>query len=112
MPVRLNGMTFAELGEWVARDLNEKPFRARQLFKWLHFRRVGSFSEMTDLSKKLRSSLEEKASITVPVERDIARAPDGTVKYLLQFPGGPAEAVLIPDITRIATLISELVSKN
>ena len=39
--------------------LNEKPFRAEQIFKWLYSEKVSSFNEMTNLSLELRKKLEE-----------------------------------------------------
>ena len=38
--------------------LGEKPFRARQIYAWLHQKLAGDFQEMTDLSKALRERLE------------------------------------------------------
>ena len=68
-------LTIEELrGELAA--LGEKPFRAGQIFKWLH-QPVSSFEEMTNLSKPLRAALPEHFLLTVPtVERkqEIGRA--------------------------------------
>lgn len=99
-------MTFAELENWLVNSLGEKKFRAKQVFTWLHFRRVGSFSAMTDISKKLRDVLKKKAFVTVPSQMETAAALDGTVKYLLSLPGGPAESVVIPDLPRRTACLS------
>jgi len=40
------------------KDMGEKPFRAGQIFKWLH-EGVSSFDEMSNLSKELRARLAE-----------------------------------------------------
>ena len=40
------------------KTLGEKPFRARQIYAWLHQKLAGDFQEMTDLSKALRERLE------------------------------------------------------
>ena len=40
--------------------LGEKPFRAAQIYKWLHVKLVSSFDDMTDLSVKLRERLKEE----------------------------------------------------
>ena len=41
-------------------ELGEKPFRARQLYQWMHEKLAGSFDEMTSLSKELRKKLKER----------------------------------------------------
>jgi len=99
-------MTFDELQKWLVDDLQPKPYRAKQIFTWLHFRRIKSFAGMTDLSKSFRSLLEEKASITLPGVEEQVRAADGTVKYLLSLPGGHAESVIIPDPPRNTACLS------
>ncbi|MDP2344624.1 MAG: 23S rRNA (adenine(2503)-C(2))-methyltransferase RlmN [Deltaproteobacteria bacterium] len=78
-------------------DVGEKPFRARQLFAWLHDKRVTSFAAMTDLSAALRQKLEEKAAILRPVVDDVRVAEDGTRKYQLKTHDGHIiESVWIP----------------
>ncbi len=63
-------------------EMGEPKFRAKQIFKWLNTG-VKSFDEMTNLSKGLRESLNEKFYITVPeVLRKQVSQIDGTVKYL------------------------------
>ena len=37
--------------------VGEKPFRATQLFRWIHHRGVGNFDDMTDLARSLRAKL-------------------------------------------------------
>ncbi|MCK5035804.1 MAG: 23S rRNA (adenine(2503)-C(2))-methyltransferase RlmN [Candidatus Sabulitectum sp.] len=106
MAVELLGLTFDELQNWLVEDLHQKPFRAKQLFKWLHFRRVSSFHAMTDLSLKFRNQLKSTAHVTVPEQMKKVESPDGTVKYLLQLTSGPAESVLIPDPPRFTACLS------
>ena len=55
-------LSLKELSDFIV-ELGEKPFRARQVFKWLHQRGASSFDEMTDISKKLRAKLEESSNI-------------------------------------------------
>ena len=45
--------------------LGEKPFRAEQIFKWIHQENVQSFDEMTNLSKELREALKEKYDLHI-----------------------------------------------
>lgn len=106
MRVQLQGLTFDELKNWLVEDLHQKPFRAKQLFTWLHFRRVSSFNEMTDLSLKFRNILKSTAEFIVPQQTERVEADDGTVKYLFQLPTGPSESVLIPDPPRFTACLS------
>ena len=69
-------------------ELGEKPFRARQVFRWLH-RGAASFDAMTDLSAALRQRLDERYYITVPqVARKQQSREDGTIKYLWELSDG------------------------
>ncbi len=87
--------TIAEL-KTALTDMGEKPFRAGQIFKWLH-QPVESFDEMTDLSKDLRAKLAQHFVLTVPViERKQVSQVDGTVKYLWRMQDGDCvESVLM-----------------
>ena len=68
-------------------SLGEKPFRAKQIYKWLHQSLATDFSQMTDLSKALREKLSNEAYITVPEPVDIQISKeDGTRKYLFRLP--------------------------
>ena len=62
------------------KEMGEKPFRAGQIFKWLH-EAVESFDEMTNLSKELRAKLSERYELTVPicVRKQVSQV-DGTRK--------------------------------
>ncbi len=63
-------------------NLNEKPFRAEQIFKWLYVDKVTSFGEMTNLSLELRKKLEENYSLGLfKIEKKLESV-DGTKKYL------------------------------
>lgn len=72
----------------LTRDLGEPSFRGKQLFKWLN-RGVTSVEEMTDLPKRFRELLRERALITVPTwERKQLSREDGTIKYLWKLADG------------------------
>lgn len=66
-------------------SLNEKPYRAEQIFKWLYKEKVLSFDEMTDLSKDLREKLKREYSICnfKILEKQVSS--DGTIKYLFDI---------------------------
>ncbi len=92
----LRSMTHEELSVYL-QALGEKPYRARQVFAWLHQKQAASFAEMSDLSKSLRNKLEQTARLTVlkPAEVQVSRL-DGTRKYLFALPdGNMIESVLM-----------------
>ena len=87
--------------------LGEKPFRATQLFRWIHQRGVADFSAMTDLAKSLRDKLAVSAHVTAPAVLSQHVSGDGTIKWLFDVGGGDAvEAVFIPETDRGTLCIS------
>ena len=88
-------------------SLGEKPFRARQLARWIHRRGAADFEAMSDLAKSLRGKLAAAAEIRAPdVIRDSTSA-DGTRKWLLDVGQGNAiETVFIPEDERGTLCIS------
>jgi len=88
-------------------ELGEKPFRARQVLKWIHRRGAADFDAMTDIAKELRAKLATAASIEPPVVVGDGTAPDGTRKWLLKVDGANAvEAVFIPEDGRGTLCVS------
>ena len=87
--------------------LGEKPFRARQLARWIHRRGAADFEAMSDLAKSLRGKLAAAAEVRAPaVIRDSTSA-DGTRKWLLDVGQGNAiETVFIPEDERGTLCIS------
>ncbi len=96
--MKISGLTFPQLKKWVTVDLGMKPFRAQQLFSWIHLRRVTSFHQMTDISLAARNRLEQVCEITDLESCNTISANDGTVKnsFILED-GEVIESVLIPD---------------
>ena len=47
----IKSQTLEELKNTVL-ELGEKPFRAKQLYEWMHVKLADDFDEMTNLSKK------------------------------------------------------------
>ncbi len=90
-------LSVAELKDWLV-GMGHKPFRAKQIFKWLHQKRVTSFEDMSDLPKGLREKLAQKAAIHSPQVELKQLSRDGTRKYRLRtHDGHSVEAVYIPD---------------
>ncbi|MCB1058324.1 MAG: 23S rRNA (adenine(2503)-C(2))-methyltransferase RlmN [Acidobacteria bacterium] len=85
----------------------DRPFRVAQVYAALHQRGVTRFDEMTDLSKGLRSVLEESFRLGVPRVVEARESADGTTKYLFELVDGAViEAVDIPDGRRRTLCIS------
>jgi 23S rRNA (adenine2503-C2)-methyltransferase len=77
-------------------EIGEKPFRAEQIFKWIHQENVTDFDEMTNLSLELREKLKQNYTMCVfnILKKQIAS--DGTTKYLFDVLDGNAiESVLM-----------------
>jgi 23S rRNA (adenine2503-C2)-methyltransferase len=109
MPVNLLDFDSERLADFFA-GIGEKPFRARQLLRWMHRYGETDFSRMTDLSKTVRERLAEQASILAPELVSESVASDGTRKWLLSVGGGNAiEAVFIPEANRGTLCVSSQV---
>ena len=73
-----------------------KPFRAKQIFKWLYEKRVCSFEKMSDISKKTQDLLNDKLSFSFFNIRKKQESKDGTVKFLFELSDGALiESVLM-----------------
>ncbi len=84
------------LGEYFA-QIGEKPFRAQQVFKWMHQVGETDFAAMSNLSLALRERLAETAEIRVPEVVTEQKSSDGTCKWLLRLADGNCiETVYIP----------------
>lgn len=92
----IKSMTLPEL-EALLSGLGQPKFRGKQLFSWLHEKRVLSFEEMTNLPAALRERLAENCCITaLETERKLVSQLDGTIKYLYRLQDGEhVESVLM-----------------
>jgi len=96
----LTGLTRAELIEFLG-ELGEPRFRADQVFRGLHERRLMSFDEMTDLPKALREKLNKTASASTLTVESKYTSVDGTRRFLMRTrEGNPVETVFIPTENR------------
>lgn len=88
-------------------ELGEKPFRAKQLQRWIHQFGVSDFNVMTDLAKSLRDKLAGKACVSSPAIISDHTSSDGTRKWLLDIGQNNAiETVFIPEENRGTLCIS------
>ena len=107
--VNLMGLSEPKLVAFFA-DLGEKRFRATQVLKWIHQYGVTDFSEMTNISKALRTKLAEVAEVRPPKVLEQWDSADGTRKFMVEVSGGNAiETVFIPDGDRGTLCVSSQV---
>lgn len=106
MTLNLLGLGRHELAAYCA-GLGEKPFRAKQLLRWMHQSGATGFAAMTDISKILRERLSVEAVICGPTVLQDTVAADGTRKWLMDVGTGNAiETVFIPEISRGTLCVS------
>ncbi len=119
MPQNLLDFDLAGLTAWFA-ERGEKPFRARQVFRWIHQSGVTDFAQMTDIAKSLREKLQSEAIVQVPAINYAHVSADGTRKWLFDVgPGSDAaadqawrngiETVFIPEDDRGTLCVSSQV---
>lgn len=83
--IDIKSLNYEQLIEEMTK-INEKPFRAKQVYEWLHVKLVDSFDEMTNLSKALRERLEENYTIIHANVVDKRVSKDGdTSKFLFEL---------------------------
>ena len=91
-------------------SIEEKPFRATQIIKWVHQRGVSDISKMTDLSKNLRDKLNATCEIKVPEVVFEQTSKDGTKKWVIKVGEKDLiEMVLIPENNRSTLCVSSQV---
>ena len=109
MTVNLLDFDADALTAWFAQR-GEKPFRARQVLRWMHRFGIDAFGQMTDVAKALRAKLECEAEIRGPLPLRDATAADGTRKWLLDVGSNNAvETVFIPEANRGTLCVSSQV---
>jgi 23S rRNA (adenine2503-C2)-methyltransferase len=87
--------------------LGERPFRARQVLRWIHRAGVCDFAAMSDLARPLREKLAEAACIEIPAVVGDSTADDGTRKWLVKVDDANAvESVFIPETSRGTLCVS------
>lgn len=92
------------------KDAGLPSFRSRQILHWIYERYAQSLEEITELSKKLREELAERAYISNLTLLNRMTSHDGTEKFLFGLEDGETiESVLIPDEERLTLCISSQV---
>ena len=89
------------------RERGVKPFRARQVVRWIFEGDATSLDQMTDLPLGEREALAEAFTLAEPEVHTVARSRDGTAKHLWKLDDGElVESVLIPAGDRLTLCIS------
>lgn len=78
-------------------SIGEKNFRGKQIYEWLHTKRVHEFANMSNISSSLRTKLNDNYCInSIKVVRKLESSIDNTVKYLYELSdGNHIESVLM-----------------
>lgn len=109
MTVNLLNFNQQQLAEYF-QGLGEKPFRAKQLMRWMHHFGVNDFEQMTDIAKPLREKLMREACIIPPTVSLEQISKDGTRKWLIDTGvGNGVETVFIPEDGRGTLCVSSQV---
>ena len=92
----IKSMNLEELKSYME-SIGEKPFRAKQLYQWMHEKQAASFDEMTNLSKSLQEKLKNECRfVSLKQEAVQISKIDGTRKYLFALDDGNViESVLM-----------------
>jgi len=107
--INLLGLPREQMEELFA-QWGEKPFRARQVMKWIYARGISDFEQMTNLGKTLRARLAEQAEVRAPEIVSRHDSTDGTIKWALRAGSEQViETVFIPEESRGTLCISSQV---
>jgi 23S rRNA (adenine2503-C2)-methyltransferase len=105
----LRSLSREELQALVA-GMRQKPFRARQLQRWLHRNGAASLDEMTDLARGFREALRTRTTLTTLVAASEQRSSDGTIKWTWRTTDGKLiESVYMPEADRKTLCVSSQV---
>jgi len=107
--VNLLNFNQQQLAQWFV-EHGEKPFRAKQLMRWMHHFGMHDFEQMTDIAKSLREKLATEAEIVLPSVQHEQISNDGTRKWLIGTDAANSiESVFIPEDDRGTLCVSSQV---
>lgn len=107
--INIRDFSFNEIQRYF-KHIDEKPFRAKQVYEWLWKKSAQSFDEMTNLSKELRQNLSEHFKIKPVKIKTTRQSSDGTIKTAFELNDKLlVEGVLIPSGQRNTACISSQV---
>lgn len=106
MRTNLKNLSEDDLRRWIV-ELGAQPFRANQIFQWIHRHHATEVSEMTNISQAFRAQLQELVSIPRLELTSVLQSSDGTQKLLLRTDDGKMlETVLIPMPSGVTQCVS------
>lgn len=92
------------------KSIQEKPFRAKQIYEWLWNKSVHSFDQMTNLSLATREKLSAEFGIFGAALDQKQISSDRTIKSTFRlYDGNVVEGVLIPTESRMTACVSSQV---
>lgn len=92
------------------KDMDEKPFRADQLMKWIYHFGVNDFNAMSNINKSLRAKLSDLCEIRAPLISSYQKSADGTIKFAINVgQNQEVETVYIPEDDRATLCVSSQV---
>lgn len=102
------GMDLADLREALGPE--QPAYRARQLYDAVYRRGASDFVQITNLPAEVRSDLESRHGLGLPLVERLYQSVDGTRRYLLRLADGrTVETVLMPEGDRDTICISSQV---
>jgi 23S rRNA (adenine2503-C2)-methyltransferase len=108
--IDIRSLDLASLQEYFVSRMDEKSFRAKQVYEWLWKKSCVSFDEMSNISKELRFKLDENFSINHVKINNSQFSVDQTIKNsFILFDGHLIEGVLIPTPGRMTACVSSQV---
>lgn len=89
------GLSLQDL-EYYLLEHGFKSFHTKQIFRWLYHKRIESFDEMTDISKRMIDQMKNDFEIEPLIIREMQVSKDGTKKFLFEMKDGAlVESVLM-----------------
>lgn len=105
------GMKRADLEEYFT-TINEKKFKALQVFEWLYLKRVNDFSLMTNIKKEIQEKLKQDFTMDM-ITLDSSQDDNLTHKYLFKLADNNyIEAVLMEHDYGLSVCVSSEVGCN
>lgn len=99
-------LSYQELEKSIIKS-GEKKFRAKQIYEWLWKKRITNFNDITNISKDLRTFLENNYLIKSIIISNNQKSIDKSIKYAFKLSDeNYIEGVLIPSIDRVTACIS------
>lgn len=103
--IELLNITYPEFESFIVTNLQEKAYRATQIWQWVWQKQITNINTMTNIPYAIRSSLSSLIKIDLPKIVTIQYSADGTQKFLLCLSDGSLiETVLIPSIDKAGNI--------